>query len=86
MAMDCSSRRIGWPLSTPRASPCPPRYLNYIINSATASHHFSPPHSIPLVLPLPSPTHGHPIKCAAFCAVLPSHTHHCSSHFPISLV
>jgi len=44
----------------------------YMINSATASHHFSSSHNISPVLPLPSPTHGHPIRCAAFCAVHPS--------------
>ena len=89
MAMDCSFRHAGWPLSSPQASPCPPRYLQkmltpYITNSATASHHSSSPHNISTVLPFPSPTHEHPIKCAAFCAVHPSHTHHCSSHLPIS--
>jgi len=56
----------------------------YSINSATASHHSSSFHNISHVLPFPSPTHEHPIRCAAFCAVRPSHTHHCSSLFPIS--
>ena len=84
--MDCSSRHAGWPLSPTRASPCPPQaiYTHYEMKSATASHHSSSSHSISLRLPLPSPTHGHSIRCAAFCGVHPSHTHHCSSHFPIS--
>jgi len=71
--------------SPTRASPCPSRYAYiYMIKSATAAHHFSSPHSISIRLPFPSPTHEHSIKCAAFCGVQPSQTHHCSSHFPIS--
>jgi len=62
----------------------PPYLLIYIINPATASHHSASSHNISNCLPLPSPTHGQLIKCAAFCAVHPSHTHQRSSLFPIS--
>jgi len=47
----------------------------YIMNLNTSSHHLSSPHIISCVRPFPSPTHGQPIKCAAFCGVHPSHTH-----------
>jgi len=62
----------------------PPSCRSYFINSATASHHFSSSHIISCVLPFPSATHGHSNRCAAFCAVHPSHTHCLSSLFPIS--
>jgi len=65
MAMDCSSRCAGWPLSSTRASPCPPAIYNYMIKSATASHHFSSSHSISLVLPLhiSHPWASHQMRC-----------------------
>ena len=44
-----------------------PTIYIYTMNSATASHYLSSPDIISLVRPLPSPTHGHPNKCAAFC-------------------
>ena len=73
-------------LSLPLGGPVPalPAIYIYKMNLATASHHSSSSHNISLLLPLPSPTHAHSIRCAAFCAVHPSHTHHCSSPFPIS--
>ena len=64
--------------------PAPSTIYIYMRKSATASHHFSSSQSISLRLPLPSPTHEQFIKCAAFCGVHPSQTHHCSSYFPIS--
>jgi len=59
-----------------RPVPAPPyHYVQfYKMKSATASHHFSSSHSESLRLPFPSPTHGHSIRCAAFCGVHPSHT------------
>jgi len=86
------------PLSPTRASPCPPRcaiHVIYIINPATGSHHFSSSHMmmmiiISLIRPLPSPTHGHPSRCAAFCGVCPSITHTplciCLPNLPQSLL
>ena len=74
-----------WLLSSTQARPCPPHTIYiYMMNSPTASHHLSSSHTCSLVRPLPSPTQGQPNRCAAFCGVQPSHTHHGSSDLPMS--
>jgi len=48
-----------WPLSSTRASPCPPHSIYiYVINAANASHHFSSPKPTPLYAPCHPPPKG----------------------------
>ena len=63
----------------PRSLPSPTYLQSYKMKSATFPHHSASSHICSLDRPRPSPTHGHPTKCAAFCGVQPSHTHHGSS-------
>jgi len=70
MTMDCGAQSL-------------PLYLHksHNRNLATSSHHFSSFIINSLVLPFPSPTHGHSYRCAAFCGVHPSQT---QSQMPLS--